>query len=198
MSTAGAQNRSEMDAGDSGHLALKDLYKLLKKEIETPALQSIEPDTFQKIATALGNLKGQGYEGVEARMRDRMAELLATSARLLMEARQAKIRAGGEPLDYSKLTDEEKYVLDGRRESEGRISQVVTATVKGRPKVLESISARMRSKQIVVRFLRPTEAFVGVDMNKYGPFQQEDVASLPFENARSIIEGGAAVEVHVE
>jgi DNA replication factor GINS len=187
-----------MDAGDSGHLALKDLYKLLKKEIETPALQSIEPDTFQKIATALGNLKGQGYEGVEARMRDRMAELLATSARLLMEARQAKIRAGGEPLDYSKLTDEEKYVLDGRRESEGRISKVVTATVKGRPKVLESISARMRSKQIVVRFLRPTEAFVGVDMNKYGPFQQEDVASLPFENARSIIEGGAAVEVHVE
>jgi DNA replication factor GINS len=56
----------------------------------------------------------------------------------------------------------------------------------------------MRSKQIVVRFLKATEAFVGVDMSKYGPFQPEDVASLPFENARSIIEGGAAVEVHVE
>jgi DNA replication factor GINS len=198
MSTAGAQNRSETEAGDSGHLALKDVYKLLKKEIETPALQSIEPDTFQKIATTLGNLKGQGYEGVEAKVRDRMTELLATSAWLLIEARQAKIRAGEEPLDYSKLTDEEKYVLDGKRESEGRISEVIAATVKGRPKVLESISARMRSKQIVVRFLRATEAFVGVDMNKYGPFQQEDVASLPFENARSIIEGGAAAEVHVE
>lgn len=199
MSTAEAQNRGEMDAGDSsGHLALKDVYKLLKKEIEMPSLQAIEPDTFQKIATALGNLKGQGYEGVEAKVRDRMAELLASSAQLLIEARQAKIRSGGEPLDYSKLTDEEKYVLDGRRESENRISEVVAATIKGRPKVLESISARMRSKQIVVRFLRPTEAFVGVDMNKYGPFQQEDVASLPFENARSIIEGGAAVEVHVE
>ena len=64
--------------------------------------------------------------------------------------------------------------------------------------MLESISARMRAKQIVVRFLRPTEAFVGVDMNKYGPFQQEDVASLPFENARSILEAGGALEVHVE
>lgn len=201
-STAEAQNRGEMDAGDDsnsgGHLALKDVYKLLKKEIETPLLQAIEPDTFQKIAAALGNLRGQGYEGVEAKVRDRMAELLASSAQLLIEARQAKIRFGGEPLDYSKLTDEEKYVLDGRRESESRIDEVVAATIKGRPKVLESISARMRSKQIVVRFLRPTEAFVGVDMNKYGPFQQEDVASLPFENARSIIEGGAAVEVHVE
>jgi DNA replication factor GINS len=198
MSTAGQQNRSEMDTGDSAHLALKDVFKLLKKEIEAPALQAIQPDTFQKIAASLGNLKGQGYEGIEAKVRDRMAELLAGGARLLIEARQAKIRTGEEPLDYSKLTDEEKYVLDGNRESEGRMSQVVAATVKGRPKVLESISARMRSKQIVVRFLKPTEAFVGVEMSKYGPFQQEDVASLPFENARAIIEGGAAVEVHVE
>ncbi|HEV8405171.1 MAG TPA: hypothetical protein VGQ13_04605 [Nitrososphaera sp.] len=198
MSTAGAQNRSEMNTEDSGHLALKDVYKLLKKEIETPSLQAIEPDTFKKIAGVIGNLKGQGYEGVEAKMRDNMTELISQTARLLIEARQAKILTGKEMLDYSKLTDEEKYVLDGKRVYEGRISEVIAATVKGRPKVLESISGRMRSKQIVVRFLRPTEAFVGVDMNKYGPFHQEDVASLPFENARSIIEGGAAVEVHVE
>jgi DNA replication factor GINS len=186
-----------MDAADSVYPALKEVFKLLKKEIETPSLQTIEPDTFQKIASSLGNLKGQGYEGVEAKVRDRMTELLASSARLLIEARQAKIHAG-RSLDYSKLTDEEKYVLDGRREYESRMTEVVAATVKGRPKVLESISARMRLKQIVVRFLKPTEAFVGIDMSKYGPFQAEDVASLPFENARSIIEGGAAVEVHVE
>lgn len=198
MLTTGPQNHSEMDAGDSGHFALKDVFKLLKKEIETPSLQAIEPDTFQKIATALGNLKGQGYEGIEAKVRDHMADLLSSSARLLIEARQAKIHSGNEPIDYSKLTDEEKYVLDGMRESQGRIDDIVAATVKGRPKVLESISARMRSKQIVVRFLKSTEVFVGVDMGKYGPFQQEDVASLPFENARLIIEGGAAVEVHVE
>jgi DNA replication factor GINS len=197
MSTAGQQNSGEMDAGDSGHLELKDIFKLLKKEIELPALQPIEPDTFKKVAMSLGNLKGQGYEGVEAKVRDRTAELLATAAKLLIETRQAKIRAD-EALDYSKLTDEEKYVLDGKREYDNRMNEVIAATVKGRPKVLESISARMRSKQIVVRFLKPTEAFVGIDMGKYGPFQPEDIASLPFENARLIIEGGAAVEVHVE
>jgi DNA replication factor GINS len=186
-----------MEAGESGHLALKDVFKLLKKEVESPSLQAIEPDTFKNIAALLGNLKGQGYEGVEAKLRDRMTELLATSTRLLLEARQVKIRSSP-PLDYSKLTDEEKYVLDGKREFEGRMSEVVAATVNGRPKVLESVSAKMRSKQIVVRILKPTEAFVGIDMSKYGPFQKEDVASLPFENARLIIEGGGAVEVHVE
>jgi DNA replication factor GINS len=135
---------------------------------------------------------------VEAKIRDKVVEILATSSRLLIETRQAKIYSSNEPLDYSKLTDEEKFILDGKRESDGRVDEVISAVAKGRPMVLESISARMRSKQIVVRFLKPIEAFVGIDMNKYGPYQQEDVASLPFENARSIIDGGGAIEVYVE
>ncbi len=199
MSTAaGQQNNNEMDAGNSASLALKDVYKMLEKEIETPTLQSIEPDTFQKIAEALGSLKGQVYEGVEANVRDRMVEMLEISSILMIETRQIKISSREETLDYSKLTDEEKYILDGKRESNKRVDEVVAALVKGRPKVLESISAKMRSKQIVVRFLKPIEAFVGIDMNKYGPYTQEDVASLPFENARSIIDSGGAIEVYVD
>ena len=196
--TAGQQNSNERDAENSGSLTLKEVYKMLEKEIETPTLQSLEPDTFQKIAEALGSLKGQAYEGIEAKVRDKMVEMLATSSCLMIETRQSKMSSGDEPLDYSKLTDEEKYILDSKRESNKRIDEVIAALVKGRPKVLESISARMRSKQIVVRFLKPIEAFVGIDMNKYGPYEQEDVATLPFENARSIIDGGGAIEACIE
>ena len=199
MSTAaGQQNNNEMDAGNSASLALKDVYKMLEKEIETPTLQSIEPDTLQKIAEALGSLKDQPYEGIEAKVRDRMVEMLEISSILMIETRQVKISSSEEILDYSKLTDEEKYILDGKRESNKRVDEVVAALVKGRPKVLESISAKMHSKQIVVRFLKPIEAFVGIDMNKYGPYAQEDVASLPFENARSIIDSGGAIEAGVD
>jgi DNA replication factor GINS len=196
--TAGQQNSNEMDAENSGSLTLKDVYKILEKEIETPTLQSIEPDTFQKIAEALGSLKSQAYEGIESKVRDKIVEMFATSSCLMIETRQSKMSSGDEPLDYSKLTDEEKYILDGKRESNKRIAEVIAALAKGRPKVLESISARIRSKQIVVRFLKPIEAFVGIDMNKYGPYEQEDVATLPFENARSIIDGGGAIEVYIE
>ncbi len=196
--TAGQQNSNEMDAENSGSLTLKDVYKILEKEIETPTLQSIEPVTFQKIAETLGSLKSQAYEGIESKVRDKMVEMLATSACLVIETRQSKMSSGDEPVDYSKLTDEEKYILDGKRESNKRIAEVIAALAKGRPKVLESISARMRSKQIAVRFLKPIEAFVGIDMNKYGPYEQEDVATLPFENARSIIDGGGAIEVYLE
>jgi DNA replication factor GINS len=199
MSTAaGQQNNNEMNTGNSASLALKDVFKMLEKEVETPTLQSIEPDTFQKIAEALGGLKDQPYEGVEAKVRDRMVEMLEISSILMIETRQVKISSSEEILDYSKLTDEEKYILDGKRESNKRVDEVVAALVKGRPKVLESISSKMRSKQIVVRFLKPIEAFVGIDMNKYGPYAQEDVASLPFENARSIIDSGGAIEASVD
>ncbi|MER3408254.1 MAG: hypothetical protein C4292_05835 [Nitrososphaera sp.] len=88
--------------------------------------------------------------------------------------------------------------MDGRTESASRLEQVVSATSRGRPKVLEAISAKIRSKQIVVRFVRPMEQFIGVDMTKYGPFQPEDVATLPLENARSFIDGGIAVQVHAQ
>ena len=188
---------SDTESGMTGGLALKDIYRMLKREIETGPIQQIEADTFQKIAAALGSLKGQGYDGIEAKVRDRLTDLLATSARLLIEARLYKLHSG-ETIDYSKLTDEEKYALDGMSESAARIDEIVSATLKGRVKVLESISLRVRSKQVLVRFLKPIESFVGVDMNKYGPFQQEDVASLPLENARSLVESGVAVHVHAQ
>lgn len=196
-------NVRKTEAGGNRHnnndgLTPKDIYKLLKNEIETPSLQAMEANTFQKIASMLGNLNAQDYQEIEAKIRDRMVGMLANSAQLLLEARQHKILADNEKLDYSKLTDEEKYIVDGERESCRRISKVVAATIKGRSKVLELISMRMRARQITVRFVKPLDKFIGVDMNKYGPFQPEDVASLPFENARSIIENGMAIEVQIE
>ena len=49
---------------------------------------------------------------------------------------------------------------------------------------------------IIIRFLEPTDQFMGVDMEKYGPFIKEDVAILPFENARSLIERKVAIEIN--
>jgi DNA replication factor GINS len=190
-------------------LSIKDIYNLLLKEIQISTLQSIPTDTYQRIAAMLGNLRGQGYEGVEAKIRDNMTELISTSAKLLLETRYQKLMEGRYKglssssfpamiavVDYSNLTDEEKYILDGEKESEKRKISIYSATLKGRSKVLESISAKLRSKQIIVRFLKPMEQFMGVDMKKYGPFQQEDVAVLPLENARSLMDNGEAIEVY--
>jgi DNA replication factor GINS len=177
-------------------------------------------NTYPKIATALENLQVYGCDGIEARIRDTLVELISTAIRFLLEIRHIKVldqqskiassassfSAASTPtttttttsaaaIDYSKLTEEEKYILDAEKESERRRNDILLAITKGRPKVLESISKRVRSTYIVIRFLEPMEQFMGVDLKRYGPFRREDVAVLPFENARSLIENNHAMEV---
>jgi hypothetical protein len=198
---------------------------LLLKEVQIPTLQSVPFNTYPKIATALENLQVYGCDGIEARIRDTLVELISTAIRFLLEIRHLKVldqqsmiasaslssfSAASTPtttttttttttsaaaIDYSKLTEEEKYILDAEKESERRRNDILLAITKGRPKVLESISKRVRSKYIVIRFLKPMEQFMGVDMKRYGPFRQVDVAVLPFEKARSLIENNHAMEV---
>jgi DNA replication factor GINS len=204
----GGRGRSISTQAES--LTLKDAYSLLLKEVEIVTLQSISLDTYQNIAIVLESLRGQRYEGVEEKIRDRMVDMICISAEILLEIRYRKLLEQQQQanesglhstinsgVDYSKLTEEEKYILDGQKESDKRRTAVLAATLRGRPKVLESISARIRSKQVVVRFIKPMEQFIGTNMTKYGPFLQEDVAVIPFENARSLIENDEAVEIQI-
>lgn len=199
-------------------MAFAEIVNLLLKEVEIPTLQSVPFDTYQKIATILENLQGYGYEGIEATIRDTLVEMISTAVTFLLEVRHHKMldkrgivassvssssfSVASAPtstttteMDYSKLTDEEKYMLDAEKESERRRNDMLAAIIRGRPKVLESMSKRVRSKHIVVRFVKPMEKFIGVDMEAYGPFRQEDVALIPFENARSLIENNHAIEL---
>ena len=210
VTTIRKDGEEEPEDSKAESLTLKDMYNLLLKEVQIPTLQSIPPDTYQNIALVLGNLKGQRHEGIKEKIRQRTVAMISSSVEILLEIRHHKIveHQYASRLDlhsmivtgfeYSKVTDEEKYILDGQKDSYKRRMAVLAATLGGRPKVLESISAKIRSKQIVVRFIRPMERFIGVDMTKYGPFLKEDVAVLPYENARSFIEKGEAVEVDVE
>lgn len=177
-----------------------------------PTLQSIPFDIYKSVAATLENLKEQEYEGLDADLRDKIVNMMSQCVVLLLDIRQRKIleqsaaqkaetsslRLAIVPaVDYSKLTNEEKYILDAQRELNLRKESVIAATLQGRPKVLESISSRILSKQTVVRFIKSMEQFIGVNMTKYGPYHEEDVTVLPFENARSLMENGIAVELEV-
>jgi DNA replication factor GINS len=205
-------NMSSSNNNQGGLKTTKDIYALLLKEIQLPPLQPIPLDTYQTIANNLSRLKGQVYEGLEVMIRDRMIELISQATLLLLERRLQKIveqqrsttsyqssSASDTPqtTDYPRLTDEEKYILDAEIDSSKRKDYVLEATLSGRSKILESISSKVRTRQILVRFLKPMEQFIGIDMNKYGPFHKEDVARLPFENARSFIGSGEAIEINL-
>ena len=53
-------------------------------------------------------------------------------------------------------------------------------------------------EMILVRFLQPLPAIMGIDMKAYGPFQPEELATIPQQNAENLIKRGIAKPVEVE
>ncbi len=204
MNNADKGERSNTNE-DSEIMGLNFISGLLLKEVQIPTLQYLSPDTFQMIARFIRNLSLQKYEDIELKIRDELIRLTSLATRLLIEVRCLKLISEiDEGLDlpailaseqYSKLTEEEKYVLEANLDAFKKKESLVLASTEGREKMLKIFSKLVHSRKVIVRFLKPIEQFIGVDMNKYGPFLKEDVGVLPFENARSLIEDGTAEEI---
>jgi len=63
---------------------------------------------------------------------------------------------------------------------------------------LSRIEKEKKPKRILLRFVQEIPAIVGSDMKTYGPFEPEDIATLPPENARILIKQGVAMEVEIK
>jgi len=188
-------------------IGLEFILELLKKETQIPNIQAISPDTYRKIAQIIRDLSIQKYEDLELDVHHELIKLLTLSTKSLFELRIRKIleSSNGQHLsypsllssdDYSKLTDEEKFIFEEERKVTQRRELIIQSLIGGNVNNLDTISRIIRSKMIIIRFLESTDQFMGVDMAKYGPFIKEDIAILPFENARSLIERKIAIEIN--
>jgi DNA replication factor GINS len=188
-------------------IGLEFILELLKKETQIPKIQAISPDIYRKIAQIIRNLSIQKYEDLELDIHHELIKLLTLSTKSLFELRIRKLleNSNGQHLsspsllssdDYSKLTDEEKFIFEEERKISQRKELIIQSLVDGNVNNLDTISRIIRSKMIIIRFLESTDQFMGVDMAKYGPFIKEDIAILPFENARSLIERKIAIEIN--
>ncbi|HJU13488.1 MAG TPA: hypothetical protein VJ792_03440 [Candidatus Nitrosotalea sp.] len=173
------------------------LYALLLREVENDSVQELDPKLYSDIAEFLGNLKSQDYDGVESKIKDSLVEMITDMTSLLLKIRIEKAVSADE-LDYSNLLDEERFILDSEDELRQRKDTILSATLNGRLKLLETLAKNHRSRTVVVRFLKPIDQIVGTDLQTYGPFEAEDVATLPFENALALIGKKVAAKVSWE
>lgn len=201
---------AEIDDNSSGKnserkIDLDFIMELLKKETQIAKIQGISPDIYKKIAQLIKELSIQKYEDLELDVHHELIRLLVLSTKSLIELRTRKLLENSNGNlsslslstdDYSKLTDEEKYIFEEERKVSQRKDLIKQSLIDGNVNNLDSISRIIRSKMIIIRFMESTDRFMGVDMAKYGPFIKEDVAILPFENARSLIERKVAVEIN--
>ncbi len=200
-----------------GLIKPEEIFNILKREIQLAnSVQSIPPNFYQNISILISVLNSDSnqkkesdmYENkertdkVSKQIKSNLIDLIVKLTTMLFIYRCKKIFNysnninNSEVFDYSNLTDEEKYVFYGNREKEQRINTILNLLFEGKSSTLEKIVSSINQNFIILRFLDSMEQFVGVNMNKYGPFKKDDIAILPFENARSIIENNKAIEVY--
>jgi DNA replication factor GINS len=173
---------------------VNSLYSILLRETENDTVQELDPKYYHNIADFLGNLKNQDYDGVESKITESLVKTVTDLTSLLLKIRIEKA-INSEELDYTNLLDEERFILDSEDELRQRKDTILSATLNGRLKLLETVANNHRSRSVVVRFLKPIDQIVGTDLQTYGPFEAEDVATLPFENARALINKKVAVKI---
>ena len=181
------------------YFTLEMAYNILLKEYQISSLQEIPYDTYQRLAITIGNLKAKEYDILEKRIVQKIIENLSIISNLLLQIRIEKILIGNInsnlEIGYSKMTDEEKFIIDGEIQSKRNKKEITTLISNGQSKILEKIIGKIKQKKLLIMFIKPMEQFVGVDMYKYGPFKVGDVANLPFENALSLVNNKIASEI---
>ncbi|NDB33303.1 MAG: hypothetical protein EB150_08505 [Nitrososphaeria archaeon] len=175
---------------------LNSLYSALIREVENDSVQEIDSQLYQTLAEYLGKLKSEAYDGVENKIKTRLAELITQTVTLLLKTRLSKVSHGG--MDLTNLVDEEKFIIESLQDQQERKEMILSATLNGRTKLLESLSKKHKTKPVSVRFIKDFDQFVGADFSKYGPFKAEDVATIPNENAQALIAKNITVKISVD
>ena len=75
---------------------------------------------------------------------------------------------------------------------------ILSSILNGKSKLLESVANKHKTKSTLVRFLKEMDQMVGSDLEKYGPFRAEDVATIPYENAKALIAKKIASKIRWE
>lgn len=181
------------------YFTLEMAYNILLKEYQISSLQEIPYDTYQRLAITIGNLKAKEYDIIENKIVQKIIENLSIISNLLLQTRIEKIMIGNInsnlEIGYSKMTDEEKFIIDEEIQLKRNKKEITALISNGQSKILEKIIGRIKQKKLLIMFIKPMEQFVGVDMYKYGPFKVGDVANLPFENALSLVNNKIASEI---
>jgi DNA replication factor GINS len=176
-----------------------ELYEAWKREYENRKLGKLPSNFYSRAAEYLGKLKEEG------RMLDKRsvkAQLLKGETRNVKRMVYELIRIRYRKI-FNKAARDEKIASDFLATEEKKMYMGVLPLAEAFRSFTEKIlrghasevSVEQQRKKTVVRFLEKTPSIIGLDMETYGPFELEDVASLPVQNCKILVKKGLAERI---
>jgi len=111
------------------------LHSLVLLESETDTIQEIDSNLYNSISELIKSLKSGGYDGVEAKINQAMVNMITDITSALLKLRLEK--AILENSNQSGLLDEEKYILDSKKEMSERRQTILSGILNGKPHNLD-------------------------------------------------------------
>jgi len=111
------------------------LHTLALQESETDTIQEIDSNLYNSISGLIKNLKSEGYDGVNEKINQAMIKMISDTTSVLLKLRLEK--ATLESSNQSVLLDEEKYILDSKKEMLERKEVILSGILNGKPHNLD-------------------------------------------------------------
>ena len=111
------------------------LHILALQESETDTIQKIDSNLYNSISDLIKNLKIEEYDGVKEKINQAMIKMIADTTSALLKLRLEK--ATLENSNQSVLLDEEKYILDSKKEMLERKEVILSGILNGKPHNLD-------------------------------------------------------------
>ena len=121
---------------EQNKININSLNALILQEAETDSIQEIDSDLYNSISKLIKNLKSEEYDGVKAKINQAMIKMVTDTTSALLKLRLEK--AVLEKSNQSVLLDEEKYILDSRKEMAERKETILSGILNGKPHSLDN------------------------------------------------------------
>jgi DNA replication factor GINS len=183
-----------------------ELYVAWRREIEEASLEGLPPDFYVRVADYLRHMREEenrmlDKKSIKVNLLDREAQNVRWMIEELLRARYKKLVktiTQSQKLPSDLLTVEETKICESFVAFTDAYHKFAKDLMQGQTaKVDVKVGAEVSHKRVALRFTKNIPAIIGADMKPYGPFVAEDVASLPFENAKMLVKQGLAVLVEV-
>ena len=172
------------------------LKRRLESESQSEALLQLPNDFYSSLAAYSQKLKraaGSGSSEMVVHLTATQSHMLESMVSQLLRLRMQKATTQNALLQ---LLPEERYVCSAEQKFQRRFETMVEAVSSGQPSFVEFAHLNESQRNVTVKFVKHVNELVGLDMRRYGPFEAEDVASIPAASADILIAGGDAVEIY--
>jgi DNA replication factor GINS len=120
---------------EQNEININYLHRLALQESETDTIQKIDSNLYNSISDLIKNLKSEEYDGVKEKINQAMIKMISDTTSALLKLRLEK--ATLENSNQSVLLDEEKYILDSKKEMLERKDVILSGILNGKPHSLD-------------------------------------------------------------